>query len=103
MYEKYFSPTKLEQAQNVVKLHGEKPHKTETTNKVWGEAAKPAPVRLYEQLTEENPELLKKENQKELIDRIYRGLGGLMQTFKSEKEYQADKAAKSRAMTRRFA
>ena len=73
MYEKYFNQVKLDKARAVVKNLGEKPLKTETTNKVWGESAKPAEMKLYEKIVQENPELLKKGNEKELVDKIYEG------------------------------
>ena len=97
----YVNNIKLEKARAVVKLHGSKPHKSETENKVWGEAAKPAEVRLYDRLISENPDFLKKEE--ELVDEIYKGLGGVIEIYKDEKHKEAVRAARSKAMTSRFA
>ena len=101
MLKHYVNQVKLDRAKNVVKLSGMKPYKEETTNKVWGEAAKPAEVRIYERLITEEKTLLKDTDT--LIDKIYEGLGGVIEVYEDVEDKKAVKAERSRKMTRRFA
>ena len=95
MYEHYVNRTKFEKAVEVVKLKGGVKRKDES------ESGKPAPLKLYERLVEERPDLLEKKNEKELVDLIYEGLAGKKMVFKGEEEFAKDKEARAKAMTKR--